>query len=361
MDREFGDWYRAVGITPSEDQLKRRWQGIESVATSADHVAILDLVRLYYGLSPKQPEAIIRLREAFQQADASFPMQSNDLEVQILAGAAAVATFSSGTASVADVAALGALCADYRGCRECERPKFLVDRARSHLLQRSASLRRLGTDDVSITVPKEIKDLAAKPTEGAAQPEPSQAIRSLAVGVQTVTTSFFKVVEQLQLRVRLQREESEILWWIFGGYSRDLERPFAELEMPARCLVAAKELADLVDVLPGPVSAAAMLDRSIRGPTTEAQLPKVTLIQAISAVPVNWLSSWCQGNERIQRHGDLCPTLLAAQRAMEAPGTDVWITPVEKITGLSVRTEFIPVALAMQTYDEHRLLRALPT
>lgn len=358
MEREFNDWYRAAGITPSEDQLKRRWQGVEALATSADQVAVLEWVRLFYGLPPRQTETGMRLREAFQQPDASFPTQGNDLEVQLLAGATVVATLTSGTPSVTDAAALAVLCADYRGHRGDDRPIFVVHRARQYLLQRSITLRR-GADDVPIKIPADLKSLASKPQEGAAPPEPDQVIRSIAAATVALARSFSDVVEQLRLRDRLQGEESEILWWIFGGYSRDLERPFSELEIPARCLVAAKELADLIDVLPGPVAAAAMLDRILRGPNPEANLSDVTLAQAIQGTPAEWLKSWCEGNELIQRHGDLCPTLIAAQRAVEAPGMDVWVTPVERITRLSVRMELPPITLAAQAYDEHRLLRAL--
>jgi len=360
VEREFGDWYRAAGITPSEDQLKRRWQGVEALATSANRVAVLDWVRLFYGLPPKQAETGMRLREAFQQADASFPTQRNDLEVQLLAGATVVATLATAAPSVTDVAALAVVCADYRGHREDGRPIFVMHRARQYLLQRSIILRR-GAADAPIRIPEDLKSLAAKPQEGAAQLEPNQAIRSIAGATVALARSFSEVVEQLRLHDRLQREESEILWWIFGGYSRDLERPFSDLEVPARCLVAAKELADLMDVLPGPVAAAAMLDRIIQGPNPGAKVSNVTLVQAIQRTPEEWLRSWCEGNELIQRHGDLCPTLIAAQRAVEAPGTDVWVTPIERITRVSVRIEVPPINLATQAYDEHRLLRALRT
>ena len=54
---------------------------------------------------------------------------------------------------------------------------------------------------------------------------------------------------------RLRQEESDILWWLFGEYSRDLEQHISELSLSASCIIVGKELADLILVFPGPIPA----------------------------------------------------------------------------------------------------------
>ena len=56
-------------------------------------------------------------------------------------------------------------------------------------------------------------------------------------------------------------EETNILWWIFGGRSRDTHEAFEEIADEVIPFVAAKELADLTTLLPGHVAICAFADR----------------------------------------------------------------------------------------------------
>lgn len=356
MDKEFADWYQSAEITPSSDLLSKRWEGIDKFVSTANAAALLDAIRLFYGLRSKDPQFLARFQEAFKLADVSFPMRGNDHELKILAGSSAVAALSKEKIPLANVAALAMVCGDYRGRRRGERPADLVGRARRYLLERSAGLRK-ASETVAVAVPKlpSIKHQEGSPDLNAT----SQGLAALAGAMKTFVDSTTKVLQQLHERVVLQGEESDILWWVFAGYSRDLERPISDLHPAAACLIAAKELADLTAILPGPASAPAILDRVLHGAVGSRPKKVVTLSKAIQEAPVAWLKGWASGDELISAHGDLCPTLLAAQRSLETPGSDAWVVAVEQITGVSVREKLSAVSLAAQAYDEHRLVRAI--
>ena len=110
----------------------------------------------------------------------------------------------------------------------------------------------------------------------------------------------------------------------------------------------------MIAVPPGPVSARAILDRVLRSGVSRVKV-RVNLADAIQQVPADWLTMWA-ASEAVARHGDLCPTLIAAQRATEVRTPDAWIEAVEELTGISTSIARDPVDLAVQSYHEHLLI-----
>jgi len=89
---------------------------------------------------------------------------------------------------------------------------------------------------------------------------------------------------ELERIVATTAEETNILWWIFGGRSRDTNETFAEFADEVIPFVAAKELADLTTILPGNVGIAAFADRVCQ--TGRAKPPQSLVIStAIKKLP----------------------------------------------------------------------------
>ena len=366
MHKSFADWYRAAGVEPSTDLLTKRWTAIEKFVEGATVPAVLDAVRFFHGLRPKSADFVDAFREPFKAADAAFAMSGNGLELGLLAGSAAAGVIERGGSKLADITALAMLSADYSGSRRMESFPFFVDRAEQYVLERSAALRATSRE-IELNAPdlgKATKHYLVKYTpEGDIELQPRGANDASAAGetlreTLTALSAFGEAsagaVSALSQRVKLLGEECDIFWWAFSGYSRDLNRSFAELDASAAPLIAAKELAALVTVPPGPVSARSILDRVLRSGVSRVKV-RVNLADAIQQVPADWLTMWA-ASEAVARHGDLCPTLIAAQRATEVRTPDAWIEAVEELTGISTSIARDPVDLAVQSYHEHLLI-----
>ena len=370
MHKNFADWYRAAGVEPNDDLLKKRWSGIEKFTDSLNAAGALDAVRVFHGLAPKISAFLDAFREPFKAADAAFAMSGNDLEVGLLAGSSAISIVEGRTGRIADVTALGMVCADYSGSRRMESFPYFVDRARQYLLDRSAALRAMSRE-VDLRAPditKAAKNyLVVRNPSGAVQVQAkvknvdatatADALRETLAAFSAFGDEAAAAFGALGQRLELLREECDIFWWVFSGYSRDLDRSFRDLDAEAAPLVAAKELADLISVPPGPVSAHAILERVLR-PGNVAETANVTLADAVRRAPMDWLTTWA-ARETVARHGDLCPTLMAAQRASEVRSPDVWIEAVEELTGVSTKVARDPVDLALQSYHEHLLIHLI--
>jgi len=364
VHRDFADWYRRVAIEPKGETLEKRWQAIEAFVESLDAADALELVRLFYARPSRDSGFIEKYRTTFKDTDPTFPMRDNDPELGVLAGVTLVHLLEKDAAELADVAALGMVCAACRGLRQDVPVPEIGDRARRYLLKRSSSL-RASREVPAVTIPElelaEILDSLKKSCQGNNLTVLAEPIippfEELQLAIRQLATSAEKAVNHLTKLQQLWQEESDILWWLFGEYSRDLNRRMADLELPGVCLVAAKELADLTVVLPGPLAAKAFLDKVLR--TVKRKLPNsTTLHEAVNAPTREWRSSWIRQDD-IGPVEDLCPVLLAVRKSLETDGLDDWVPAFEKAAGIKVRQSIPPLDLAYQAYEENLLVRAV--
>jgi hypothetical protein len=373
-----------AAIEPQPDVLQRRWEAIQGIVYAMDVADGLELVRLFHASPRTNPRFVARFRDAFKACDLAFPMRDNDAELQVLAGTTLVSLLDDRGGAVADVAALATAAADSRGLRPGDRIPDMLRHARAYLAERSAALRAPRAIPM-MPRPKLDVDAMLEPLRSAAQarqtrdpgfegmlepvhaPGPpkltpafeifDQALRSVAAAVAEVTGAAGQAAEELARRLRLQHEETNILWWLFGEHSRDLGRRMASLPLAAACLVAGKELADLTEVVPGPLATAGVLDRMLRA--VEPDLRVATTIQeAVNDAPREWRAAAAADTE-YERVEDLCPVLLAIRRSLDTSGPDDWIPPVRTLTGLDVLAPIAPLDLAGQVYEERLLVAAL--
>ncbi len=249
MNEGFADWYRTISIEPKSEELQKRWRGVEEFASDAARDDVTSLARVFFGM-PFVPEFVDRFRTTFKQIDDTFPMQRNDAELRVLAGATLLKLFEFSPGWDLS-AAFSLVCGSYCGLREPIIPAIL-DSARSFLSGASSELRTDTTDHLD--TPDFTSHLAAV-TSGCqtALPNLAAPLTALFKDAEKALRDVVEWAGSAQKRQELFREESDILWWIFGGQSRDLRVPFSTLKHPSTCLIAGKELADLVRIPPRPL------------------------------------------------------------------------------------------------------------
>jgi hypothetical protein len=385
VHRYFADWYRVAAIEPQGDLLQKRWEAIEGVVYAAEVPDTLELVRVFYGSPRKSARFVDRYRDAFKACDLTFPMRDNDAELRVLAGATLVTLLHARGGTLADVAALAMVSGECRGLRPGDRVPDMLLEARRHLAARSVELRtpRKVTPPVA---PKLDVDALLEPLRTAAQarqtrdpgfegmleplhapgpPKPgpsldivSDAIRGIAAAVSDVAGAAAQVADEHGRRLQLHQEQSNILWWLLAEHSRDLGRRMATLPLPAACLVAGKELADLTDGTPGPLAAAGVLDRMLRA--VEPELRGSTTIQeAVNGTPPEWREAWTADAAHFEGIEDLCPVISSVRRSLDGNGPDDWAPSIRKLTGIDVTGGLPPLDVAFQTYEERLLVAAL--
>lgn len=357
MHPDFADWYRVARLDLADVDLKGRWAGIEAFLDAATLANIVDAARLFYGLPTKSADFLTSFREPFKSADDKFSMLDNNAELRVLAGASLVAELDS--ARWPNLAALLLTCGALRGKAA---PLGDVVRLAQEFLDSSASVLR-SRDQVRAPSKSSLEgqlseNLAAaltalKTFDPATTAPIGEALRGLTVTV----ISLGEWAREVEQQVALRREESDVLWWLFGGKSRDSGEPFSQMSVAPASLVAAKEMADLTRTIPAPYSSLAFLDKVVRSAQGRRSASTVTLAAAVDGCPSAWRRKIAT-DALIDPVVDFCPTSFALRKADEADGDKAWHAIFKGVTGLDPEMKMDPVDLAMQAYSEWLLARA---
>jgi len=173
----------------------------------------------------------------------------------------------------------------------------------------------------------------------------------------TLTNQLLSVLQPLAAETLTLREEVDMLWWHIGGWSRLLEKPFADLAPGLAAVLAGVDLADMSRSAVGPVAAPAILQRTLAA-GRKTQNAKITINNAVEALPQD-LFDRLKLDHRLSTVPEICPVLTAFAKANEIGPGPTWHTAFAKATKLEAKSAFAPLDLAMQAYRERLLLCAL--
>ena len=360
MHKNFGEWYRMVSIAPTDELLKKRWAGVERWVSEirGNDEAILETVRIFQGLPMKTSRDAFLT--AFRDHDAAFAQRNNDLEQRVLAGAAlveCVRAWDSTTAEDED-ALDGQRAAIIAGSAvEASSLRAKDEKLEEIVRDVVAELQRLAKEQRKRIVFE--GEVAAKADAAAAALTKIPAVGNwdqfkaqFAPVLQHLVDALRASDEALSAaahNVQRADEETNILWWLEGGSSRDLDKPWDALPNEAVPLIAGSELADLTDVALGPQDAGALLARTV----SRLKGKDATLLAYVNAVPEEWLRGG-----RMSGAIDLTPLAFALARRAEGNAAS-WKESFEASTGLKASMPLAPESAARCTYIEAVLLRTL--
>jgi hypothetical protein len=382
VDDRFADWCRIVDPNPRADTLATRWNVIEALSERAYVALVLDLVRLYTGARQRDVPSAAPFVAEFKKADPTLPIKGNDELVRILAGATLAAVITDRDA-VADSTALALVSARFAGHGGTPVNPDLEEDTDRYLIVRSRQARspdsqvRKGTPVASRIKKIVIPDLAK--LGQMASVHHYEEYNTAATSIQAYAGDMTKVLGKLRDLIaeavaddavlpsangleqlpewKSTKEELNILWWLYGESSRDLELPTANLSVDTFTLPAGKELADLTTLLPGILSADAMLRRALRGTGGALDAP-VGLHALVDAPGSDWCRATVEATDAPPTSlGTLAPLHLALRRSVsDGHG---WLPAFLGALGLADEPHLLPVAAAHQIYTERLLGRAL--
>jgi hypothetical protein len=356
MHKNFAEWYRLVRIEPNGDILKNRWAAIEewSASFEGDDDAVLETVRIFHDLPPvtsREPFLAV-----FRKHDPAFLQRDNELEQRVLAGATllqSVLTHDDHEEALRAAVIAGTALAASR-LRATNHPlDELTDEVlaglhalATHHRRRRGFKTNLLSDDEKKTLAKTIATEVAD--HSALRASFATAFETMLKAVQRSESALANAAHDL----RCADEETNILWWLEGGCSRDLNKPWNALkdEVP---LTAGCELADLTEIALGPREVAAFLHRVVSPNGKSKEQPLYAYVNAVS-------QEWAKARAvRLPEQVlDLTPLSLALlQRARS--DTSSWQQYFEKTSGVAAAKQLAPEVAAKQAYTEAVLLRTL--
>lgn len=353
MLADFPHWYASLGLGDDQAHRQLRWNAVGAIAAEASAATIEALLRLAFNTKQRpHEEAVTAFRHAIRQADPTAPPTGNDRELEILAASALAAIMSAGGLSGAR-AAMGITTTAGNGRREPSLPMDLPTLANAQLTIIARGIRQRTPIVISAAseVTFSLDDAAAKAKEGnfeAASQAFTIAATEIQKSLQTLANRQVKLVHTLNQTLRLQDEELNMLWWLTGGFSFDLHKPFHDVAALSRPLVFAKELADLTAFAPGPATATALFSRA---GLTDATC---SIASAVNTTPTPLL----QQLVHMQQPSPVStPIHYAILRQVETGPGDAWLAGWSAATELDPQTKTSSLTMGTLFYHERLLLR----
>lgn len=355
MHPDFARWHAFIGLGDDESRRQSRWAGVSVVVQAADSKDIEALIRLTF--KSRQPAAaaqVQKIREAFKTVDATFEMQGNDRELQVLTAISLAALMNQGDSKGAE-AALAVTTASLAGARKPDLPMdlhVLAEGAIDQIAETNHKRPNLSAY-TSTNAPKfdfEISAAHARATpswEGVAQAFTKAAEAASAAFVQ-IARRQANAMHAMDNFLRVQDEELQMLWWLTGQRSFDHDCTFDKVPENAQPLVFGKELADCTTCLPGPASVKALLSRAGLN-----DRKKIVLSGAISAADAAWLQTLAPDGEPSQVS---TPIHYGIRRQLETGAGDTWIPGWAAAVDVAPNFAASPLTLGLLFYRERLLL-----
>lgn len=387
MHPKFAEWYRPLLIQADEKLLKSRWALVESTASSLTAPMALDLVRLSFGLPVQDDAAIAALKQQLKSEELSYIRSTANLELSLIGDCALLAALDSSSHEILSPHILLAFAIT---C-QCSIRKRITRNIQEEVLKKSRmllnrlSVQRRRLHDLSfqfVDVEENTDRFSPQKVHAKSQTVPYQsyngsrqelsidmpnikeinsgfqniaedcksAMADIAVFQKTLSDNVQRWFENALLVLQTPQEENNLQWYLLGETSRDLHRPFASFELTELLPVAAKELADLTVMIPGPYAALAYLDRILtHGRSREDADALVSLRAIVESVQSLWRteSISVSGFDGVQ---DLTPLLCALSYA--TAGSNDWQTMIPQLCHVPIETELPAREMAYQLYQE---------
>ncbi len=360
MHKYFPEWYQQAVLEPTDDELEKCWQGVETISQEMDAEQCINVVRLFFGIPFSASVFNDRFSESFQKFDPNFPMRDNLVLLKVLAGAVIVNIMDEHGKQTANVTALSTLCANSHGARPSVPISDVIDYAQKYIPEHSVKLSSVSANLPLKATGKEWKQTLEGFIEAwtSDEAEPKQdAISAPFQRIAKLINGQLDTIRLLDQQLQLQQEETDILWWVFSEYSNDLETPYADLDLPIACLVAGKELADLVTYPPGPRYAKGILLKVLQT-VSQDNTEAIKLCDAINASDREWREKLLK-YENLDRILDIIPIHVAASKSLETTRKTTWYDAFMTANGFKASHTFQAIDLAWQSYLERMLLRSL--
>jgi hypothetical protein len=381
----FADWYRQVDLGASTDVLKARWACVEAAAKKLEAPSVMEMTRVCFNLPGPESSAGRQgapIALVYKEADVSFPMKGNEQLLRVMFGVTLAHAIEE-RHSLATTAALAVASASCAGLRATPAVPELLEIAERYL-QKDGSARRERYLEDAVALPKFPKSEFAAPAaiEIVDAPNPNQwsavsenfqhikvwisqattALDALAVAsvkTRAETLGAFKANAEraaLEHRIKVLKEETDVLWWLFGEFSSSTKRSWGDGDAPSLCIALGRELAELMAFYEPMSNTSSFLAKAV---SRTAQADGVlSARRLLDECPSDWRSEVVEEvRSPVRIAGGVTP--LHFGLIVRADGGDKWDERLAKLISFAADGQLSPDRWALQACREALLLSLL--
>lgn len=354
MNKNFADWYRIANIEPSDELLRNRWQGIETyVNDTIEPIDVVELVKLFFCIHNKN-EFRDKFTQIFQNIDSAFSYKS-DVEISVLAGTALV-LITEDYGDLGHLALLAVKAAAFNHRSPIVNDIF--EEIQSRYEYKTSEIREKIFDfrQPDIKIPSSTSLIEKCKV---AQQSGTWDMRDLANQLSQFALQLDEFFNDSQShkkkeaeRLKIFSEDSQILWWMTGEWSKDFDKPFKEITIAEAAIISGKELSDMIQVIPGPFAAKAVLHKVLSNYSAKNKSMDIKLKDVVDNLEHEWKEALIKKYDaNIAK--EITPVLFSIAKSLEVDGAGEWLPLFKKNIGYSAdETKVKPITLAYQMYLE---------
>lgn len=353
LERLF-EWYRAVHAEPNDEVLGYRKATVERLVTLIDGEEDYGLLRSLVVIAASGPAGrysqdsrpVNELITAIREYHKAFPkdIEENGLELRVCA-ALTVGQLLDRPLESTEMESIAGFTGAHVVSAVAFRPlppeKYL-SQIMTELLERAH---------------RSLEDLATEARERQSVDEELL----LQLGQAPDPNSLASQVKQLAEAVNLladnataDREELNILWWIYSGRSGVADAALRDLQPGAAAICSGGELGDLTSVAPAPDNIRHLARQAVERARDPESLKPVQLSSLVSEwtdVMIDVLAD-PEYDGSLDEYAVLTPLSWLCRRLKDSGLSHGWETEFEQKTGWSAAAEWGPGDLAVQVFNE---------
>lgn len=336
-DYFFPTWYKIVELTPTQELVTNRIAGIKSIISDYDVDFWLDVVRTALGSKVKDEEFTNNFVESFRKTDIGFPVSSNENVVRTLAQISLCFLFESNE-DFRFAIALALMNSTFYSQEAYAVP--FIHYAQNYVIDYNNYTSDIKHNDLDLLVDRK-SDI---------ENEEETLNSTDTVNLIDALITFKDINDRLS-------NEVNVLWWLFGQYSYELEDYFTNINTIELILPASIELYDLNGSKQSLASSKHILHKVLT--TSKARKPKLNeysleevFLQTDSAIRNKIL--------KLGEESGFTPVLYSLGYYDKFEEKNLWQTAVKKELGsIDLDKKFPSYEISFQVYKEIMLIRIL--
>ncbi|WMJ81435.1 GTPase-associated system all-helical protein GASH [Clostridium sp. MB40-C1] len=351
MEKNIGTWYGQANISCTSDILDKRKNSIKTyIEEGVDWEFIKSIIKLFIkGKDNKQDKFKESFADIFIKDDSAFSYEQ-DKEIQLLAGIM-LNEILKGDNKCNTMIELSCIC-----LKNYYDPPIegIFNNIEKGFYDSLKQLRE--NEDNECTKSNFEKSLQAMLKENPSLPQPNindevaKQLESLKQNIINIFSNF----EKMQKINNLKSEDSEVLWWMIGEWSYDLNKPFKKIDDNFIPILIGKEMADKVNVLPGPFAAKAVINKIL----SNYEDRQLYIYNYAEKIEKDWLNRFVK-EYYIEAIADFMPILKYFNKINEIDEEDNSDDKLEKICPAIIKkTKILNKDIAYSIYLECLLSKA---
>lgn len=353
LSRAF-EWYRIVNVKPSSEMIDRRAAAARDILKAIDSADDWDLalacaagvVAGFQGNFTQESPAVQSLVGAIRTHESAFPqdLSENALELRACASVVLgeVLVRKGDQAPPPDAVLVASVLRSGLGPRPSPKGKYLkqmldeLDATAAKVLASGGIARRRRP----VTAAQRFEKLAEPP--------------DLATAWKSLMPALKAASKDLAQQSEIDREEVNVLWWMFAGVSSTTGQSIAEMPSGAAALCCGAELADQC-LVPPASSLEAMVGRAFE----TGRPPRELVARGIEEFVADWgdkLPSLLVPDEATrefaQKYPLLVPVSWLGARLLASKGATQWKTEFERMSDVPTKHALNATRWAIQAFRE---------